>query len=105
MKESRNLGLLSHRLSDYIKGQGFHVYKDPNNDDPDLPYIYLRVAIIQSITFIFSLYRPQDNGTVFFNWISDKINNTTTEYPSASSHVFGDFKIHHKDVVSSLKLK
>lgn len=56
------------------------------------------VLIIHSIIFIFRLYRPQNNGTAMFNWISETIDGILTENPLASFHIPGDLNIHHKEM-------
>ena len=43
--------------------------------------------------FIFCLYRPQDDGVIIFDRISDKIDSILLDHP----HVCGDFNVHHEE--------
>lgn len=73
------------------------LWQRPKNEEPDLPYMCFYVALILSTTFVFALYCPQNEETVIFSDISEKIDNILTQFPSASFHNCGDFNIHHKE--------
>lgn len=62
------------------------------------------MALIYNTTFIFTLYHPQDDGTIMFNGIPEVIDNTVTEYPSVNFHICVNFNIHHKETTQA-KLK
>lgn len=49
-------------------------------ENPDLVYKCFRVTPVHSTTFIFTLYCPQDNGTVMFDRIAATIDNILIEY-------------------------
>lgn len=67
------------------------------NGHPGLPYMYICVALIHGTIFIFTLYRPQDDGIVMFDRISETINNIIPGYLSVSFHICGNFNICHKE--------
>lgn len=51
----------------------FSCSRDPQNKDPDFLFICFCVVFVHRTYFIFTLYHPQDNGTVMFNKITEKI--------------------------------
>lgn len=74
-----HLNCHGHVLGTYIKDE-FPCDKDTKNEDPELLYVCLCVELIHSTTFIFSLYLPQDKGSVISNQISDRIENILTKF-------------------------
>ena len=85
-----------HGLGVYIK-QGIPWARDKTYEDPSLSFIYFRVALLHSTSFIIFLYRPCQGGPVIFDSISGKIDEILSDYPSANIPICGDFNIHHKD--------
>lgn len=71
--------------------------RDQKNEDSNFSCLCFCRLLVYSTTFIFTLYHPQDDRTVMFNKITEIIDNTLTESPSARFPIFGDFTIHHKE--------
>lgn len=69
-------------LGAYIKN-GFPCGRDSRNKDPDLPHRRFRMALILNTRLVFALYRPQHQGTVIFDQISETIYNIFTQFTSA----------------------
>ena len=61
-----------HGLAIYIKND-FPCSRASSYEDPSLPYMCFRVALLQSTAFIFTLYRPQTDGIAIFDSIAEKI--------------------------------
>ena len=85
-----------HGLCAYIK-DGFPCGRDISQEDPDLPYMCFRVALVHSTSFIFALYRPQSDGVTVLERIGDKIDGILSEFPSANIHICGDFNVHNEE--------
>ena len=85
-----------HGLAAYIKND-FPCSRASSYEDPSLPYMCFRVALLQSTAFIFTLYRPQTDGVAIFDSIAENIDSVLVDHPSASIHLCGDFNIHHKE--------
>lgn len=58
----------SHGLSAYIK-DGLPYGKDPQNSELDFPFMCFCMALINSMAFIFIVYRLQGDGIVMFDKI------------------------------------
>ena len=56
-----------------------------------------KVSLLLSTSYVFTLYRPQNDGVSIFESISEKIDTILLSQPSASIHICGDFNIHHKE--------
>lgn len=54
------------------------------------------MALICSTTYVFAVYRHQDDGSAIFHRISKTTDNILIELPSDSFHVCGHLHIHHK---------
>lgn len=61
-----------HGLDACIK-DGFPCVSETQNKDPDFPFMYFHVAFVHGIYFIFTFKRSQDNGTIMFDKIVEKI--------------------------------
>lgn len=59
--------------------------------------MYFRVTLIHRTTFVFALYCRQDEGTVIFDRISEKIDSILAQFFSATVHICGNFNIGHKE--------
>lgn len=55
---------------------------DPVTEDPYFPFMYFRVVLVHSISFIFTLYCSQHYGTVMFDKIAEKIYKSLSDNPS-----------------------
>ena len=89
-----------HGLGVYIK-DGIPCGRVTAYEDPDLPFMCFRVALVHSTSFIFTLYRPQKDGSILFDRIAEKIDSIMVDYPYANIHVCGDFNVHHKEWLCS----
>lgn len=49
-----------------------------------------------SVTFVFALNHPQDEGTAIFDKMSEKIDNNLIQFHSAR-YICSDFSIHYKE--------
>ena len=85
-----------HGLAVYVKN-GFPCSRAASFEDPLLPYMCFRVALLHSTSFIFTLYRPQTDGVAIFDSIAERIDSILLAHPSASIHLCGDFNIHHQE--------
>lgn len=85
-----------HGLGAYIR-DGFH--RGRHNEDIDLGYVSLRVTLIHSITFVFTLYLPWDEGSTIFDRIFERINSILTEFPSNKYHISNDFNVYQKFLI------
>ena len=85
-----------HGLGIYIK-TGTPCARVPSFEDPDQPYICLRVALIHVTSYIFFLYRPQDDNLAVINSIAAKKDLILCDNPSATFHICGDFNVHHEE--------
>ena len=89
-----------HGLGVYIK-DGIPCGRVTAYEDPDLPFMCIRVALVHSTSFIFTLYRPQHDGSILFDRIAEKIDSIMCDYPYANIHLCGDFNVHHKEWLCS----
>lgn len=77
--------------------------RDAKNAHPVLPYMYFYVGVIYSATFDFTLYYPQEEGTVIFNRMADNIDNTLIHFLSVSVYICCDFNINYKECLVHAK--
>ena len=89
-------GRHGHGICAYIK-EGFPCGRDTSKEDPDLPFMCFRVALVHSTTFVFALYRPQADGVAVLERIAGMIDGILSEHPSANIHICGDFNIHNEE--------
>ena len=83
-----------HCLGVYIK-DGLPCARDTSHEDLNSPFMCFRMALLHSTTYLFFLYRPQNEGSSVLNSIAEQIDNILTHHPSANICVFGDFNVHH----------
>ena len=90
-----------HVLAVYVK-EGLPFARDLSLENSADSYLCFRLALLHSLTYIFSLYQsPSSSLCTVFDSISSNISSNI--YPvlsintSANVFVFGDFNIHHKD--------
>ena len=96
IKKDDHMGRHTHGLLVYVK-EGFPCSRDTTLEDPYLPYMCFRVALLHNTAFIFTLYRPQTDGVGIFDSIAGKIDSIMSVHPTASIHICGDYNIHHKE--------
>ena len=87
-----------HGLLVYIK-EGFPAGRVTRFEVEGAPFMCFKVALVQSTSYIFTLYRPQNDadGKVLLDQIAEKVDLILTECPSANIHICGDFNVHHKE--------
>ena len=56
-----------------------------------------RLALLQSVTYLFFLYGSPSTLCTVFDSTSSNIGEVLSINPSANGFIFGDFNIHHKD--------
>ena len=83
-----------HGLGVYIK-EGLPCARETSHEEINSPYMCFRMALLHSTSYLFFLYRPQDEGSSVFTTISNKIDNILIHHPSANINIFGDFNVHH----------
>ena len=96
IKKDDTMGRFTHGLLVYVKS-GFPCSRDTTFEDPLLPYMCFRIALLHNTAFIFTLYRPHHDGVVIFDSIAEKIDSILSVHPSASIHLCGDFNVHHQE--------
>ena len=85
-----------HGLGVYVK-EGFPCGRDTSHEDANSPFMCFRLALLHSTAFIFTLYRPQDDGCDVIDKIASQIDKILVSYPSANIHICGDFNVHHEE--------
>ena len=85
-----------HGLAAYIK-EGFPCSRFEKFEHTDAPYMCFRISLVHSTSFIFTLYRPQKDGTEIFDQLGQSIDAILSENPYADIHVCGDFNVHHSE--------
>ena len=83
-----------HGLGVYIK-DGLPCARDTSHEDLNSPFMCFHMTLLHSTTYLFFLYRPQNEGSSVFNSIAKQIDNILIHHPSANICVFGDFNVHH----------
>ena len=83
-----------HGLGVYIK-EGLPCARDTSLEVPEIPVMCFRLSLLHSTSYLFFIYRPQNDGCEVINHVADKIDNILTHQPSANICVFGDFNVHH----------
>ena len=81
----------------YIK-EGLPCGRDKSHEDTDSSYMCFRLALLNSTSFIFTVYRAQDDGCTVIDKIANQIDKILVDYPSANIHIIcGDFNVHHQE--------
>ena len=60
-------------------------------------HMCFQLALLHSTAFIFTLYRPQDDGCDVIGKVASQIDKILVNNPSANIHVCGDFIVHHEE--------
>ena len=92
------LGRGLHGLMVYVK-EGFPAGRVKDFEVENAPFMCFKVALAQGTSFIFTLYRPQNDtdGDILLDQIAEQVDLILTKFPSANIHICGDFNVHHKD--------
>lgn len=89
-----------HGLGVYVR-ESLPVSRDFNFEISDQPFMCFRVSLLNSISYLFFLYRsPSSQSCSVINAVSDCIDRALISQPSANIFVFGDFNVHHSDWLS-----
>ena len=83
-----------HGLDVFLKF-GIPCAHDTTLEIADSPFMYFRQALLHSTSYLFFLYRPQDDGCEVINHISDKIDEVLSCHTSANICIFRDINVHH----------
>ena len=63
-------------------------------------YLCFRLALLHSVSYLFSLYWSPSCLCMVFYSVSSNIDEVLSINPSANLFVFGDFNVHHKDLLT-----
>ena len=86
-----------HGLAVYVK-EGFPFAQDLSLENSADSYLYFRLALLHSVSYIFFLNQFTSSSLwTVFDFISSNIDEVLLINPSANVFVFGDFNVHHKD--------
>lgn len=91
LTKEQPLNRYGHGLGAYITDR-FPYGRDTKKEDP---YFLLTLAPI--LSFVFSVYHPQDDGIAIFDRIAKKIDDILSVHPSATTRIFREFYIRHKE--------
>ena len=72
-----------HGLGAYVR-EGLPCGRDLSHEDANSPYMCFRLALLHTTAFIFTLYRPQEDGCHVLDQIANQIDKILVEYPSAN---------------------
>ena len=86
-----------HGLAVYVK-EGLPFVRDLSLENSADSYLYFRLALLHSVSYVFFLYRSPFSSlcTIFYS-ISCNIDEVLLINSSANVFVYGDFNVHHKD--------
>ena len=88
-----------HGLAVYVK-EGLPFARDLSLENSADSYLCFRLALLHSVSYFFFLYRsPSSSLCTVFDSISSNIDEVLSINPSAV-FVFGDFNVHHKDLLT-----
>ena len=89
-----------HGLGVYEK-EGLPFARDLPIENSADSYLCFRLALLQSISYFFFLYQsPSSPLWTVFESFSSNIDKFLSINPSANVFVFGDFSVHHKDMLT-----
>ena len=89
-----------HGIADYVKegrpfARGFSIENSANS------YLCFRLALLNLVSYFFFLYQlPSLSLCTVFDSISSSIHEVLSINPSTNLFVFGDFIVHHKDLLT-----
>jgi len=86
-----------HGLGIYVR-DNLPIAREVELEDKQHPFICLRVALMQSTSYVYLLYRsPASQDCEVINKVSDSIDKALASHPNANIFVCGDFNVHHVD--------
>ena len=89
-----------HDLSVYMK-EGLPFAKDLSLENSADSYLCFWLALLLSVSYSFFLYQsPSLSLCMVFDSISSNIDEVLSINPSADVFAFGDFNVHHKDLLT-----
>ena len=93
-------GTHMHGLAIYVK-EGLPFARELSLENSGDSYLCFRLALLHLVSYFFFLYRsPSSALCTVFDSISSNKDEVLSINPSANVFVFGDFNIHHKDLVT-----
>ena len=88
-----------HGLAVYVK-EGLPFARDLSLENSADSYLCFQLALLHSVSYFFFLYRlPSSSLCTVFDSISSNVDEVLSINPSANIFVFGDFNVHHKDLL------
>ena len=89
-----------HGLAVYVK-EGLPFAQDLSLENSADSYLCFRLALLHSASFFLFLYlSPSSSLRTVFHSISSNIDEVLSINPSANVFVFGDFNVHHRDLLT-----
>lgn len=59
--------------------------------------MFFRVALVHSMSFVFTVCRPRKDVIVVYDKIAEKTDDVLSNYPSANFSICAVFNIHHRE--------
>lgn len=78
-----------------ILWSSYHVTDSSQNKDPNFWYLSFYMAFVHSMSLIFTLYCPEDDGIVMLDKIAVNIDDILSDNHSVNVHICGEFNIHY----------
>ena len=89
-----------HGLAAYVK-EGLPFAWDLSVENSADSYLCFQLTLLHSVSYFFFLYRsPSSSLCTVFDSVSSIIDEILSINPSANVFVFGDFDVHHKDLLT-----
>ena len=96
----KDSGTHLHGLVVYVK-EGLPFARNLSLENSADYNLCFRLALLHSVSYFFFLYQsPSSSLQTVFNSISSNIDEVLSINPSANVFVFGDFNVHHKDLLT-----
>ena len=88
-------------LTGYVK-EGLPFAWDLSPENSKDSYLCFQLPLLHPVPYFFFLYQsPSFSLCLVFNFISSNIDGDLSVNPPANVFVFGDFRVHHKDWLTS----
>ena len=92
----KDSGTHMHGLAVYVK-EGLPFARDLSLENSADSYLCFPLALLQSVSYFFFLYRSPLSLCMVFDFVLCNIDEVLLINPSTNVFVFGDFNIHHED--------
>lgn len=67
--------------------------------------MFFRVALVHSMSFVFTDCRPRNDVIVVFDKIAEKTDDILSNYPLANFSICTEFNIHHREGLFHLNIR